>query len=553
MSGVYTIAPEAAFVDALAAGILAETGDDKLRLLDYTILLPTRRACRALREAFLRATDGQATLLPAMRPLGDVEGDEFAFDDVSGAIEAPPVIPALRRRLLLTRLIMGWGRDRVSVDQAARLAMELERFLDQVQTERLSFEGLAGLAPERFAEHWQKVLDFLAIVTKAWPDVVREQGGIDPAAHRNLLLESLAARWAAAPPKGQVIAAGSTGSIPATADLLAVIAAMPNGRVVLPGLMRALDAESWRAIGADQTHPQHNLARLLERLELTPDGVRDWAPRDRPSARSALIAEVMRPAATTQAWRALDRLPAGALDGVQRIDCADAAQEAGVIALILRQALETLVSDTKGMVAQNSLLKNRLQVSTIEIKSLRTNMESLQKEVMTDALTGIANRKFFDILLRQAAEEAMENGGDLSLAFGDIDHFKKFNDNYGHQTGDQVLKLVGMILTQSTEGDPTAARYGGEEFAIILPGFGLDSAAEFADKVRITVASKRIRKKSTGEDFGTITMSIGVAQFRPGEPIGELVHRADQGLYHAKDNGRNCVMTERELENAARD
>ena len=130
MAGVYNIAPEAAFVDALAAGILAETGDDKLRLLDYTILLPTRRACRALREAFLRATDGQATLLPAMRPLGDVEGDEFAFDDVSGAIEAPPVIPALRRRLLLTRLIMGWGRDRVSVDQAARLAMELERFLD---------------------------------------------------------------------------------------------------------------------------------------------------------------------------------------------------------------------------------------------------------------------------------------------------------------------------------------------------------------------------------------------------------------------------------------
>jgi diguanylate cyclase len=220
---------------------------------------------------------------------------------------------------------------------------------------------------------------------------------------------------------------------------------------------------------------------------------------------------------------------------------------------VLRRAVETLVSDTKGMEAQNSLLKNRLQDSSNEIQSLRTNLESVQKEAMTDALTGIANRKFFDILLRQAAEEAMENGGDLSLAFGDIDHFKKFNDNYGHQTGDQVLKLVGMILTQSTEGDPTAARYGGEEFAIILPGFGLDSAAEFADKVRITVASKRIRKKSTGEDFGTITMSIGVAQFRPGEPIGELVHRADQGLYHAKDNGRNCVMTERELENAARD
>jgi diguanylate cyclase len=217
----------------------------------------------------------------------------------------------------------------------------------------------------------------------------------------------------------------------------------------------------------------------------------------------------------------------------------------------LRRAVETLVSDTKGMEAQNSLLKNRLQDSSNEIESLRTNLESVQKEAMTDALTGIANRKFFDLMLRQAAALAMENGDDLSLAFGDIDHFKKFNDNYGHQTGDQVLKLVGMILTQLTEGDATAARYGGEEFAVILPGVGLDSAAEHADKIRATVASKRIRKKSTGEDFGNITMSIGVAQFRPGEPIGDLVHRADQALYHAKDSGRNCVMTEQELENAA--
>jgi ATP-dependent helicase/nuclease subunit B len=177
-------------------------------------------------------------------------------------------------------------------------------------------------------------------VTKAWPDVVREQGGIDPAAHRNLLLESLAARWSATPPKGQIIAAGSTGSIPATADLLAVIAALPNGRVVLPGLMRALDAESWRAIATDQTHPQYNLARLLKRLDITPDAVQDWTAHERVSARSALIAEVMRPADTTQAWRALGRLPAGALDGIQRIDCTDTAQEAGVIALILRHALE---------------------------------------------------------------------------------------------------------------------------------------------------------------------------------------------------------------------
>jgi diguanylate cyclase len=148
---------------------------------------------------------------------------------------------------------------------------------------------------------------------------------------------------------------------------------------------------------------------------------------------------------------------------------------------ILRQALETLVSDTKGMVAQNSLLKNRLQVSTIEIKSLRTNMESLQKEVMTDALTGIANRKNFDMLLRQMAAQAMESGDDLCVAFGDIDNFKKFNDNFGHKIGDQVLKLMGLILTEATQGDAMPARYGGEEFAIILPGIGLEEATTFAE------------------------------------------------------------------------
>lgn len=344
MAGVFTIPPGAAFVDALAKGILAESGDDPSALLDYTILLPTRRACRSLRDAFLRAGDGRAMLLPTMRPLGDVDEDEFAFHEApeTGDAETPPAIPALHRRLLLTRLILGWDRagDDMSVDQAARLAVELERLLDQVQTERLSFDGLKDLVPDDFAEHWQKVLSFLTILTEHWPAVVREQGGIDQAERRNHLLDSLAALWAHSPPSGHVIAAGSTGSIPATADLLATVAAMPNGRVVLPGLLRDTDTRTQEAIECDQTHPQHNLARLLRRMALTPDEVRDWPGVAPPGPRMRLIAEVMRPADTTQAWRLLRELPAGALDGVQRVDCADSAEEAGVIALILRQVLE---------------------------------------------------------------------------------------------------------------------------------------------------------------------------------------------------------------------
>ena len=343
MVGVYTIPPDHSFVDSLATGVLAEVGDTPQTLLEYTILLPTRRACRALRDAFLRASNGTALLLPTMRPLGDVDEDELLLQDLpTGAdLDIPPVIPGLRRRLILARMILNWESPAgpIAVDQATRLAVELERFLGQVQTERLSFNRLRDLVPEKYAEHWQKVLDFLKIVTEYWPKILAEEGGIDVAARRNLLLETLAEAWNTIPPTGQIIAAGSTGTIPATADLLATIATIPNGRVILPGLI--YDPSSWEAIHRDQSHPQHNLARLLDRLQLTPETVNTWLDAPTISPRVTLIAEAMRPAETTQAWRTLDIIPDEALAGVDRIDCNDSAEEAIVIALILRHALET--------------------------------------------------------------------------------------------------------------------------------------------------------------------------------------------------------------------
>ena len=151
------------------------------------------------------------------------------------------------------------------------------------------------------------------------------------------------------------------------------------------------------------------------------------------------------------------------------------------------------------------------------------------------------------------AEHALEKGSQLSLLLGDIDHFKRFNYTYGHQVIDQVLKLVGMILKQSATGSAKPARYGGEEFAIVMPRADLSQAVTLAETVRTTVASKRIRKKSTGEDFGNITMSIGAAQFKPGEPIADLIQRADECLYHAKNAGRKQVATEHELQAVALD
>ncbi|MCZ6720210.1 MAG: double-strand break repair protein AddB, partial [Proteobacteria bacterium] len=276
---VYTIPAGVAFLDAIARRVLDEAGSDPLALCRVTILLPTRRACRALQESFLRLSRRDALLLPLMRPLGDLddEGPEAA-DWPEGAHELPPAIGPLRRRLLLTRLILRWakarGQDHLSADQAARLSGELARLLDQVETERLSFDGLSGLVPDDYATHWQITLDFLELVTEHWPAILDELGLMDPALRRNRALEALAAAWRRQPPDEPVIAAGSTGSIPATADLLASVAELPRGAVVLPGLDGTLAQAEWQAL--EPSHPQSGLTKLLERLGVERGDVQAW-------------------------------------------------------------------------------------------------------------------------------------------------------------------------------------------------------------------------------------------------------------------------------------
>ena len=353
---LYSIAPERSFVDALARGLLARAGDDPLALAVPLVLLPTRRACRALREAFLRQSDGQALILPRMRPIGDVDEDELAlgesladeFAEGAGetALELPPAIPELRRRLLLAAKLMAQSDGALGAEHAAWLAVELARFLDRVQTERLPFAGLHDLVPADYAEHWQTVLAFLSVLADDWPAMLAAEGALDPAARRNAALEALADEWRASPPGHPVIAAGSTGSIPATADLLAVVAGLPEGAVVLPGLDRHLDDAAWSLVGDDPGHPQHGLARLLARLGAGREMVADWpdgeAAAGLPSARSRLVSAALAPAAATDGWR--DLAGQGLEDGlkdVARIDALNPREEAGAIALVMRQALET--------------------------------------------------------------------------------------------------------------------------------------------------------------------------------------------------------------------
>jgi len=210
--------------------------------------------------------------------------------------------------------------------------------------------------------------------------------------------------------------------------------------------------------------------------------------------------------------------------------------------------IEQLVVATRHMEARTKELETKLNKSTQEVNELRGDLENIRTESLTDQLTGVSNRKCFDERLRTAAMEAMEEGTPMCLIMADIDHFKSFNDTWGHQTGDQVLRLVAHCLKDNVKGRDTAARYGGEEFAVILPSTQLAAARTVAEQIRTAVESKRVVKRSSGETLGTITLSLGVAEFEAGEPLPELINRADACLYAAKRAGRNLVQTQEEVE-----
>jgi len=210
----------------------------------------------------------------------------------------------------------------------------------------------------------------------------------------------------------------------------------------------------------------------------------------------------------------------------------------------LRSVLTSALTATRAMEERNRDLEVKFDESSQEINRLREDLESMRHEAMTDGLTGIANRKQFDAELRIAAMEAMEDGDPMCLLIIDIDLFKKFNDSYGHQVGDQVLKLLAKTLTSSVKGQDTAARFGGEEFCVILPSTGLDGAVKVAEIIRNKIGRKEIKNKTSGEILGQITVSIGAAEFKFGEPLSQLISRADEALYTAKSNGRDRVVSE---------
>ncbi|WP_170984550.1 double-strand break repair protein AddB [Rhodoligotrophos defluvii] len=365
---VFTIAPDEPFLPRLAAavgrGVLfpGRPAPGPLELAQATILLPTRRSARALSHAFLDLFGG-ASLLPRIRPLGDVDEDEFAFEadgEGGGDLDLPPAISGLGRQLVLMRLLLDWAREypthhlgralRSGPGQAVALARSLAALVQSFETEEVALDALEMLREGDYPEHRAGLLDFLSMVRQRLPEEMGRLGIIGQQQRRSLLIAAEARRLEAlGADGGPIIAAGSTGSIPATARLLSVIARLPHGAVVLPGLDASLDAESWAELPPQ--HPQYGLKRLLERMGLARHEVEplpggDSADREeRGRAKQRFLSEVMRPAATTERWRDLPmQMPHEQLrlatEGVALIEAPSQREEALIIALIMRHVLE---------------------------------------------------------------------------------------------------------------------------------------------------------------------------------------------------------------------
>jgi ATP-dependent helicase/nuclease subunit B len=363
---VFTIPASAPFLATLITHLVqgaivpGVTGVDPLLLASGTIYLPTRRACRLARDRFLDALGTQGALLPRLIPLGDVDEDEFAFAETptEAALQIPETIGRLERRLLLTKLVLDWANrprpieaDRASLvantpGAALALADALARLIDDMTTRNVSWDRLDDLVADDLDEYWQLTLNVLKLARNEWPALLATRGAIEPALRRDRMIAAEAERLKRGT-GGFIVAAGSTASMPSTAVLLATIAALPNGAVVLPGLDTDLDDASWNLLGEAAgvspvaVHPQYSMHRFLRDMGVARSEVGVLGARAA-AGRETLVSEVLRPAASTDQWAQLrlkSKIPM-ALAQIAMIEAANPEEEALAIAVALREAAE---------------------------------------------------------------------------------------------------------------------------------------------------------------------------------------------------------------------
>jgi len=380
MPRVFSIPPGCAFlptlVDALLDGrLVGPLSDDPAALADVTIFVPTRRATRALIALLAERGGGRAQLLPRIVPLGETDEAEFELTGLEGtplaeAASLKPPIPPLERRLILTRLVQRWSAqvDRAllqlgpeipfmvpaSPADAVNLAGDLETLMDAFTTEGIDWHALELAVDADYSKYFEITRHFVQIASENWPKILAERQASDPAQRRVALIEAEARRLTRERPDDPIIVAGSTGSVPATANLMAAIARLPRGAIVLPGLDTDLDEESWSTIGGtgdDETdpvhgHPQASLRRLLDRhLRIPRSEVALLGEPPEPArARNHLLSEALRPADTTDRWALISpeerlAMSRGGCEGLSIVEAADEREEAFAIAIALRETL----------------------------------------------------------------------------------------------------------------------------------------------------------------------------------------------------------------------
>jgi ATP-dependent helicase/nuclease subunit B len=427
---VFNIPASAQFLPVLIAALRAgelvpgfPSSNDPLELARATLYLPTRRACRMVRDAFLAALDAQVAILPRIVALGDIDEDEIIFAEAAtgrlaeDALALPPAVGQLERRLMLAQLIAKWadsvrsekGAPLIANTPAARLALadDLGRLIDDVITRKMEWARLDGLVPDQFDKYWQFTLDFLKIARSFWPERLKEIGEIDAAERRDRLIDAEMKRLAGS--NQPVIAAGSTGSMPATAKLLAAIARFPHGAVVLPGLDKDLDEESWRGIASSEdeksapgaVHPQFAMHALLGRMGITRTAVKDLST---PAAhgREMLVSEALRPATTTDRWQtrltAVEFADAAdmAMAGVSVVETANAEEEALAIAVCLREGIET-PHQTAALVTPDRTLARRVVAA---LERWQVEVDDSGGDALSDTRAGLFARLVAEVALQ---------------------------------------------------------------------------------------------------------------------------------------------------------
>ncbi|MDQ0466848.1 ATP-dependent helicase/nuclease subunit B [Caulobacter ginsengisoli] len=504
----FTIPAHRPFLDDLAAGLIdALPGPEDTP--GALLLVPTRRGVRALAESFLKAGTGRAVLLPQIRAVGDLDEGEPPFEPGDAALDLPPAIDPLRRRFELASLAARFDDQDRSAQHALSLADALAGLIDAAAIEEAPvLERLDGLVDLDLAEHWEKSAKLLEKALVAWPDRLRELGLMDVAERRVKLLDRLAEQWTNHPPQGPVIAAGSTGSAPATARLLTVVAGLPRGAVVLPGLDQELADSAWA--GIEDQHPQDSMRRLLQTARIDRGQVREWRPRIDLAGRwrRRLVNEALRPADATADWLGviaklreeaepgLDPFAAG-LDGLTDITASSEDEAATVCALLLREALET-EGQTAALVTPDQALARRVSARLA------------RWGVNADSTAGTPLTRFAPGMLAQAVAGLVADPADPVARLA-------------------VLKNPLVRLNRTPE-DLAAAREGLERWGLRGPRPRTPQALER----RLTEAE---RKYSTGDLGPALALSrdldaaidLAVIPFAPQAPA----HRAAEALTQA--------------------